>query len=450
MNIAANAGMVNGFDPAGMAALDPAGQDLIRRRQALLGPSYRLFYEKPVHPVRGEGVWLYDADGNAYLDTYNNVPSVGHCHPHVVAAIARQAGQLNTHTRYLGEAVLDYSERLLATFPDEIGRVMYTCTGSEAVDLALRIARYVTGGDGVIVTENAYHGVTTATAGISPSLGLAMNLGQNVITVPAPDAYHAGGADVGARMAADVEKAVAFLARRGVKTAAFIADSIFSTDGVLSGPAGFLAPVLDAVHRAGALYIADEVQPGFGRTGSHMWGFQRHGIVPDIAVMGKPMGNGMPIAAAVMKPEFSDLFGRDVRYFNTFGANHVSLAAASAVLDVIRDEKLMENCATIGALMTDGLRALQSQYPQIGDVRGAGLFIGLEFVTDPETRAPDAALAIRVVNALRERRVLISASGPAGNSLKIRPPMPFGRDHAALFLEAMADVLAEEAGKGSI
>lgn len=435
--------MINGFDASRLGSLPDRERAMIERRQAMLGPSYRLFYENPLHLVRGEGVWLYDPDGNAYLDAYNNVPSVGHCHPRVVAAVTEQASLLNTHTRYLDEKILDYSEKLLATFPDDLNRVMYCCTGSEAVDLAIRIARYYTGGDGIIITENAYHGTTSVAASMSPSLGPNMPLGMHVITVPAPDAYRAAGRDVGESFAEDVSKAIAFMARRGIKPAAFIADSIFSTDGIFSEPAGFLKKALDVVHEAGALYIADEVQPGFGRTGSHMWGFMRHGIVPDIVVMGKPMGNGLPIAAAVMKGEVQERFGQDIRYFNTFGANHVSIAAANAVLDIIHDEKLMNNAASTGAYMLERMRGLQKTFETIGDVRGAGLFLGLEFVRDRESREPDGARSLAVVNRMRERRVLISAAGIHGNTLKIRPPLPFNTDHADLFLETLEAVLHE-------
>ncbi|KTS09103.1 4-aminobutyrate aminotransferase [Methylobacterium radiotolerans] len=418
-----------------------SAEALIARRRDLLGASYRLFYERPVHIVRGEDVWLYDADGRRYLDAYNNVPCVGHCHPRVVEAVTRQMATLNTHTRYLHEAVLDYSERLLSTYPAAFGHVMYTCTGSEAVDLALRIARYQTGGTGLVITRNAYHGTTEATAGISPSLGPAVPLGRDVWTVPAPDAYRNPGVDVGARLAEDVRAAFADMRRHGVRPAAFIADGIFSTDGTLAEPAGFLRPAREAVREAGALYIADEVQPGFGRTGAGMWGFARHGIVPDMAVMGKPMGNGLPIAGVAMQPEVAERFGRDVRYFNTFGANTVSIAAAGAVLDILADQDLVAKAAATGGLMLEGMRALMARIPAIGDVRGAGLFLGLDLVACRESRAPDTALAKRVVNALREEGVLISASGPHDNVLKIRPPLTFSAEHAALFLEVLGKTL---------
>lgn len=440
------AGMLNGFDDSRLDAQPPETQALLRRRAQALGPSYRLFYDDPLHVVRAEGVWLEGADGRRYLDAYNNVPSVGHCHPRVVEAIREQAGILNTHTRYLGEALLDYSERLLATFPQALDRVMYTCTGSEAVDLALRIARHVTGGTGIIVTANAYHGVTAASAEISPSMGVNSPLGPHVMTIRGPDPRAAEGGDVAAMMARDVEEAIAFMKRRGIRPAAFVADGIFSTDGIFADPEGFLAPAVEAARAGGALYVADEVQPGFGRLGAGMWGFARHGLVPDIVVMGKPMGNGMPIAAAVMQARHQEAFGRDIRYFNTFGANHVSIAAAAAVLSVIEDEGLIANSAAMGRLMTDGMRALQAKDPRIADVRGAGLFIGVEFRT-PDDR-PDGPLAHRVVNGLRARGVLISTAGAAGNVLKIRPPMCFAPADAALFLDTLGETLAAIAPEG--
>ncbi|MDQ0474056.1 aspartate aminotransferase family protein [Labrys wisconsinensis] len=438
--MSATAFMINGFDPAAASRLGPEEQRLIARRRALLGPSYKLFYEHPVQFVRAEGVRLYDPQGNAYLDAYNNVPAVGHCHPKVVAAIAEQAARLNTHTRYLDEAILAYAEALLATYPPEIGNVMFTCTGSEATDLALRVARFHTGGSGIVVTRNAYHGITSAAAAISPSMGPNVPLGEHVLTIAAPNPYREAG-DVAQRFAEDVRAAAAWFARHGIRFAGLVVDTIFSTDGILPDPAGALAPALAAVHEAGGLFIADEVQPGFGRLGSAMWGFQRHGIVPDIVVMGKPMGNGMPIAGIAARPELLDEFGTKVRYFNTFGANSVSIAAARAVLEVIADEGLMANAAEVGAHLMAGLRAIARTTPSLGDVRGAGLFVGAEFV-DPRTGAPDGRRALAVVNRLRERRILISASGAEGSVLKIRPPLPFSQADADEFLVILAEVVA--------
>ena len=429
--------MVNGFDIESADALDPELRRIVKRRASLLGPAYKLFYRNPVRVVRAEGVHLFDADGQAYLDAYNNVPSVGHCHPRVVEAIARQAATLNIHTRYASELILDYAERLLATYPAEIGNVMFTCTGSEAVDLALRIARFRTGGEGTIITANAYHGVTTAAAEISPSLGPAVPLGRQVWTVTPP-----AQEDTEKSFAERVQKSIADMNRHGVKLAAFIADSLFSSDGIRPDPAGFLEPVIAAVHEAGALYIADEVQPGFGRTGDAMWGFQRHGIVPDLAVMGKPMGNGMPIAGIAARPEILEEFGNKIRYFNTFGGNSVSIAAAAAVLDVIEAEGLQENARVVGRYLRDTLAGIARETPRIGAVRGAGLYVAADFVS-PGTGEPDGDAALRVVNGLRERHVLISATGPYGSTLKIRPPLPFARSHVDHLAEALAATLRD-------
>ncbi len=435
--------MINAFDAKATNGVAPREQALIERRQRLLGPAYRLFYANPVHVVRGEGVWLYDPDGNAYLDVYNNVASVGHCHPHVVEALAKQAATLNTHTRYINDVILDYAEKLLGYFPPELSHVMFTCTGSEANDLAYRVARSYTGGTGFIVTQLAYHGVTVAISEMSPSLGSGITLGTNVRTVPAPDLYHANGQDVGEAFAAAVRAAIADMREAGIKPAALLVDTIFSSDGVFSDPPGFLKPAVEAIREAGGLFIADEVQPGFGRTGEGMWGFQRHGILPDMVTMGKPMGNGHPIAGMVAKPEILQAFGERTRYFNTFGGNPVSCAVGRAVLEVIEGENIIANARETGAYLRDGLRGLAKRFEPIGDVRGAGLFVGLELVKDRQSKAPDGELTAKLVNGLRERRVLISAAGPHANVLKIRPPLVFRREHADRFLEAIEATLAE-------
>ena len=316
--------MVNAF-VEGAAELDEATTAMIAQRKALLGPAYRLMYERPLHFVRGEGVWLFDPEGNAYLDAYNNVTSIGHCQPHVVEAIRQQVGILATNTRYLHGAPLDYARRLLATMPAEIGHLMFTCTGSDANDLAVRIARAYTGGTGIVVTETAYHGITQAVAEFSPSLGKSVNLGAHVRTVPAPDSYRS--TDAAGEFTAAVRAALADLQRHGIRPALFICDGIFASDGVFDAR-GVIKGAVDAVHEAGALYIADEVQSGFGRTGDAMWGFQRHDVIPDLVTMGKPMGNGFPVAGVAARPEVLADFGAKARYFNTFGGNAVAVAAA--------------------------------------------------------------------------------------------------------------------------
>jgi 4-aminobutyrate aminotransferase-like enzyme len=410
-------------------------RDLIARRNRLLGPAYRLFYEEPAQFVRGEGVWLYDPAGNRYLDAYNNVASVGHCHKHVVEAIARQAAVLNTHTRYLHETVLDYAEKLLATFPTEIGHVMFTCTGSEANDLALRVARTCTGGTGFIVTANAYHGVTSALTELSPSLGLPLPEGSHVRLVPAPIS---AGNDTGEIFARHVRDALEDMKRCGIRPAGLLVDTIFSSDGVFANPPGFLRPAVEAVRAAGALFIADEVQPGFGRSGDNMWGFARHGIVPDLVTMGKPMGNGHPVAGMAARPECLAEFGARSRYFNTFGGNPVSAAAGIAVLEVIEAEGLIGNARRTGAYLVDALLQLQARHPLITEIRGAGLFVGVELRRGGEPATTETA---RLVNLLREQRVLISSSGPHANVLKIRPPLVFGTEHADLVVERLDEAL---------
>lgn len=414
------AGPATYFSPAHAEALDPATRDLVQRRARVLGSAYRLFYDEPVRLVRGSGTKVYDADGVEYLDAYNNVPSVGHSHQRVTAAMTQQAGLITTHTRYLSEGIVSYAEDLLSTLPERIDNIMFTCTGSEANDLALRIAKLVTGGEGVIVTANAYHGVTTEVAAISPSLGGVESVAEwtRVVRAPGTDV------DLGEAVAAAVSELEAF----GIRTAALIVDTVFASDGVYPDLPG-LDRAVAAVRAAGGLFIADEVQPGFGRLGHGMWGFDRYGIVPDLVTVGKPMGNGQPIAAVMAPHALIDRFNERSRYFNTFGGSSVSIAAAQATLDVLRDERLIENARDVGGYLLGSLRATGL----FTEVRGAGLFIGAQLES--------ADRAVAAVNALRERRVLLSASGAGNDSLKIRPPLPFSRDDADRLLTELEAVL---------
>ena len=421
------------FDPANAGGLDPRTAELVRRRAAAMGNAYRLFYREPLELVRGEGAHVWARDGVEYLDVYNNVPSAGHAHPRIVAAIAEQAARLNTHTRYLDEATIAYAEDLLGTFPDHLGNVMFTNSGSEANDLALRIAKAATGHQGVIVTRNAYHGVTTEIAAISPSLGGVGSLAPWVRMIDAP----APGVDLGAQ----VDAAIGELVDTGIRPAALIVDTIFASDGVFPDAAG-LAPAVAAIRAAGGVFIADEVQPGFGRLGrltpdGSLWGFARHDLGPDLVTLGKPMGNGHPVAAVVARPELVDAFAARGRFFATFGGNTVSIAAAQATLDVVRDEKLPEHAARVGAELLAALRAIDD--PRIGAVRGAGLFLGVDLI-DTDGR-PDEPLALDVVNALRERRILLAASGPDNHTLKIRPPLVFDDADADRLVTELAAVL---------
>lgn len=416
----------------------PATAQLLARRERALGASYRLFYEEPFAPVRGEGVWLYDKNNTAYLDAYNNVASIGHCHPAVVAAIAEQSAQLNTHTRYLHPSIVDYAEDLLSEFPEPLDNMTMTCTGSEANDLALRIACCHSGGTGIIVTRWAYHGVTSALAEISPSLATGLPTASHVRLVDAPDSYRKKGDFV-----ASVKAALQDMQAQGIKPAALLLDSIFSSDGVFSPANGELAAAAKCVRDAGGLYIADEVQPGFGRTGGQRWGFARDNVIPDLVTLGKPMGNGHPVAAVVGRSALFDQFGRQQRYFNTYGGNPVSCRAAHAVLRVLREEDLQANASRVGDYLKQGLQTLAERHQLIGDIRGEGLFIGVELVTDRYTQAPATACAASVVNGLRRRQVLISATGPKANILKIRPPLVFAKEHADLLLERLDQTLNE-------
>lgn len=404
------------FDPTRTGALDARTRDLVERRARAMGPAYRLFYEHPLELVRGAGTRVWDADGIEYLDAYNNVPSVGHAHPRVTAAMADQAARLTTHTRYLAEPTIAYAEDLLATLPEHLDTVMFACTGSEANDLALRIAGHVTEGTGIIVTSNAYHGVTASVAAISPSLGGLGSLGPDVVVVEPGD------------LAGGVASALAQFASRGIRPAALIVDTILASDGVWPDVPG-LADAAAAVRAAGGLFIADEVQPGFGRLGHGMWGFTRHGLEPDIVTVGKPMGNGQPIAAMIARRSLVEQFNRHSRYFNTFGGSSVSIAAAQATLDVLRDEALIENAREVGAWLLGELRATGL----FVDVRGAGLFIGAQLESEERT--------VAAVNALREHRILLSASGALNDTLKIRPPLPFSRADGTWLLEGLTAVL---------
>ncbi|MDR6174454.1 4-aminobutyrate aminotransferase-like enzyme [Nocardioides zeae] len=418
------------------------GGDLLRRRAAALGPAYRLFYREPLELVRGSGAYLYDADGRAYLDAYNNVASVGHAHPRVAAAVARQAATLSTHTRYVDAGLVAYAERLLGLLPPAVDQVMLTCTGSEANDLALRVAAAATGGTGVIVTEEAYHGNTALVTGASPSLGRGAPRGEHVWTVPAPDPLRRPGVDPAAELLAAVHRALDAMAVAGVQPSAFLVDSILSSDGVHSHPVGYLAPAVEAVRAAGGLLVADEVQPGFARTGSAFWGFERHGLDPEIVTMGKPMGNGLPIAGMAARAAVLEPFASTVPYFNTFGGNHVSVAAAAAVLDVIEEEGLQENAARVGAALRAGVREVAARHPVVADVRGDGLFVGVELVAAEGSTEPGSARAADVVNSMRDRGVLTSVCGPWGSTLKVRPPLVATEHDAARFVEVLDEVLA--------
>ena len=443
--------MNNAFGPMDRAKLSGTIRALVERRDRLLGPAYRLFYRNPIEVSRGSGVILYDSEGRDYLDAYNNVVSVGHAHPRVVDAVSRQMSILCTHTRYIQHGILSYAEQLLGTFTGRIGatgHAMFTCTGSEANDLALRIAEHYTGNLGVIVTAEAYHGNSHRTAGISPALGENSPLGQWVRTIPTPDSYRITEDCLPQWFADQVALQIADLKRHGQGVAAFIVDSLFSSDGIYSEPTTLLGPAIEVVRKEGGVFIADEVQCGFARTGDAMWGYQRHGVDPDIVTMGKPMGNGFPVAGITVAPEVVACFGHDIRYFNTFGGNTVAIAAAKATLDVIQAEGLLQNSRIVGAELKKQLQVLTGRYECVGDVRGQGLYLGVEIVQSRHTKTPDTRRATAIVNGLRERRVLISATGVQANILKIRPPLVFSLSDVDRLMEELRAVIAEVEAAG--
>ena len=412
-------------------------RDLAAERRRRVGPSLSLSYKQPLHIVRGWREHLYSADGRAYLDCVNNVAHVGHCHPRVTRAAADQSALLNTNTRYLHEHLTDYIERLTATLPEPLRVAYLVCSGSEANELALRLARAHTGRKEVIVVDTAYHGNTSSLVDISPykfNGEGGSGKPRHVHVVPMPDVYR--GLHRGSDAASQYACYVAEAARASGDIGAFFCESALGCGGQVVPPEGFLAGAFASVRASGGVCIADEVQTGFGRAGSHFWMFEKHGVVPDIVTMGKPIGNGHPMGAVVTTPEIAASFDNGMEYFNTFGGNPVSCAVGMAVLDVLRDEGLQENARDVGGYLLRCLRALDN--PLIGDVRGAGLFIGVELVHDHSFLEPADEEADALVNRAREQGVLLSTDGPFHNVIKIKPPMVFTREDADRVIEVLA------------
>ena len=420
-------------------------QSLLARRKRLLGSRPYLFYDRPLHAVRGDGVWILDDTGRRFLDCYNNVPIVGHCHPLVTEAIARQGRILNTNTRYLGAQVLDYAERLGAKSGGELTACAFVNSGSEANDIAWRMATAWSGAHGALAQEFAYHGITEAIDAISPSAIRIGALAAHVRTLLAPDGYRgryrAGTPDLGVRYAEDADQAIASLAGAGLKPAAYFIDSAFMTNGILEPQPHYVAEVFRRVRAAGGLCIADEVQSGFGRMGEHFWGYQHHGVTPDIITIGKPAGNGHPLGVVITRPEILDHFVERTAFFSTFGGNNVSAAAGLAVLDVLENEDLVASATAVGAYFRAGLEALQRRHPLIGDVRSIGLAIGVELVLDRLTLEPAPRETLRLINALREEGVLTGSEGVHGNIIKMRPPLVFRREHVDIAVAAFERAL---------
>ena len=427
-----------------------AADALLTARRRHLGPSLSLSYRTPLHIVRGEGAYLLAADGTAYLDCVNNVAHVGHAHPRVVAAGAAQMAVLNTNTRYLHQNVVRYAERLTALLPAELEVCFFTNSGSEANELALRLARTATGRPDVATVDVAYHGNTQRLVEISPykfNGPGGVGPGPDVQVVPLPDtyrgAYRGADPDVAARYLADARRTLSASVANGRPAGALIAEPIPSVAGQVVPPDGWLAGLFDQARDVGAVAIADEVQVGFGRVGTDVWAFAAQGARPDIVTLGKPIGNGHPLGAVVTTRPIAEAFANGMEYFNTFGGNPVSAAIGLAVLDVIEDEGLQANALEVGARLIDGLEELAGRHEAIGDVRGRGLFVGIELVRDRDTREPAPEIADELANRAVQRGVLLSTDGPDHNVIKIKPPLVFSAADADRLVDTIDAVLFE-------
>ena len=429
---------------------EPDTDALFRRRERLIGPSLSLSYRRPLHVTRGRGQHLFDSDGRPYLDLVNNVCHVGHCHPRVVEAITAQAAVLNTNTRYLHENLAALADRLTATLPDGLDCCFFVNSGSEANELALRLARAATGANDALVVDGAYHGSTGNCVAMSPYKfdGPGGSGAPDwVHVVPIPDGYRGEirGHDegVGAGYALEVGRVIGEACARGRSIAGFFVEPILSCGGQVPLPPGYLAAAFEQVRKAGGLAIADEVQVGFGRVGDAFWGFQQHDVTPDIVVMGKPIGNGHPLGAVVTTRAIAEAFDNGMEFFSTFGGNPVSCACGLAVLDVIESEGLQERAKALGGHFLAGLRELMARHDLIGDVRGSGLFLGIELVRDRSTLEPADTEASAIVNAMRERGILLSTDGPLHNVIKIKPPMVLDEGDVDMAARQLDEVLSE-------
>ena len=414
--------------------------DLLAARHRTMGHG-TLFYDEPIHMVKGEGVWLYDESGRRYMDCYNNVPCVGHCHPHVIGAMHQQAGLLNTHSRYLSKVVVDYSERLLALHDDQLNTLQMVCSGTEAIELALRLARTFTKGIGIICSNATYHGNSHET--------FRMTVGPfepEFRRVAFPDAYRPLEQGLSDDALCDlylqeIENAIAGFAADGVAFAGMLFCSIFANEGLPNVPAGYMQEAAKLVRDAGGVVIFDEVQAGFCRTGT-WWGYQVMDCAPDIAAMGKPMGAGYPTGGVAARTDILETFFRRSGYFNTMAATPLQASVANAVLDVIEDENLQTQVAEVGLYLKTKLATLVEQFEQVGDVRGHGLFLAVDWVTDKTTQTPDRDGAKDIVERLKRAGYLISNAGAHRNVLKVRPPLVFNHAHADEFFAAFEAALS--------
>jgi 4-aminobutyrate aminotransferase-like enzyme len=407
-----------------------------------------LFYSDPLHMVKGEGVWLTASDGRRYLDCYNNVPHVGHCNPHVVEAVSRQLRVLNTNTRYLTNEAVNYAERLKATLDPSLDTVIFVNSGSEANDVAWRMAKAWTGNRGLVAMDFAYHGVTEASDAMSPSNYPAGKFVKpHVRQIEAPDDYRGpyrrGDNDLAGKYAALIDPEIDALRQQGLGVALGILDSAFMTNGILDAPIGYVKSLVEKLHAAGGLFVADEVQSGFGRMAPAYWGHQHHGVTPDFVTIGKPAGNGYPVGAIITRAAILDKFvGETGPFFSTFGGGNAACAAGIAVMDVIEHDGLVQRAAQVGQKFRDRLRELMQQHEIIGDVRGVGLATGVELVHDRATLEPAAAEAKQLLNLLRDNGVLIGSDGKFGNVLKLRPPLVFETEHVEIAISAFDRALS--------
>jgi len=421
-------------------------ESLQRRRDLALGAGAELFYDEPLEIVRGEGVYLFDRDGRRFIDMYNNVPCVGHANPAVVEAMATQQATVNVHNRYLHEGIVAFAERLAGLHHDAIESVVFSCSGTEANEVAIQMARAVTGQRGIVCTDAAYHG-NSELVGALTGVGTGLHPRHEIHGFPYPDLYRPIEPDLDAAALSDaclahVAAAIERLKQQGPGLAALILCPIFANEGLPEFPEDFMAKATELVHREGGLVIADEVQSGYGRTG-RWWGYEGTGFRPDIVVTGKPMGNGFPLSATAASRDVVNAFRAGTGYFNTFSSSPLQAAVGMAVLDEIERLGLLANAANVGGRLADELEKRLPLHESIGDVRAYGLFIGIEIVTDKAGKTPDAATAKRLANRLKDRGFLTSYAGKFDNVLKIRPPLVFAREHADAFLEAFDACMGE-------
>ncbi len=424
--------------------------DIIKKRRRYLAPSFSLSYQEPLHIVKGEGQYLYDVNGKKYLDAVNNISHVGHCHPKVIEAANRQNKKLNTNTRYLHESILNYAENLTSTLPNSLEVCYFTNSGSESNDLALRIARLFSNSKESIVLSSAYHGHTASLIDVSP-YKFHGDGGRGkphfVHIIPVPDKFRgehiAKGKSIRRYYIQLLKDTIKKIQQRGKQLSLFIIEPVMGCGGQIMIPRSFMVEAFQIVNEAGGLCIVDEVQIGFGRLGSHFWGFQMSGVVPDIITLGKSIGNGHPLSVVITKKNIADIFNNGMEYFNSFGGNPVSCEIGQAVLDVITEEKLQENALKTGEYLLHGLNSIQNKYDIIGDIRGSGLFIGIELIKDMDNMIPAVEEADIVVNAMQKKGILISSDGSDHNVLKIKPPLVFNKKNANYFLESFEAIMTK-------